>query len=94
MIFDTHTHYDDEAYDADRDELISSLPAGGVGKVCNIGASFRGAVDSLALAKRYAHVYAAVGVHPDGLFPFGPAGGDSVAVMQPDPVHIVLIRHG
>ena len=65
MIFDTHTHYDDDAYDKDRDELIQSLPAGGVGKVCNIGATFRGAVDSLALAKRYAHVYAAVGVHPD-----------------------------
>ena len=65
MIFDTHTHYDDEAFDCDREELIESLPAGGIGKICNIGATFRGACDSLALAKKYPYVYAAVGIHPD-----------------------------
>ena len=65
MIFDTHTHYDDEAYDNDRESLIESLPAGGIGRICNIGATFRGAADSLELAKRYEHVFAAVGIHPD-----------------------------
>ena len=65
LIFDTHTHYDDESFDADRDELIRSLPAGGVGKICNIGASFQGACDTLKLAETYDFVYAAVGIHPD-----------------------------
>ena len=26
MIFETHAHYDDEAFDEDREELLSSLP--------------------------------------------------------------------
>ena len=31
MIFDTHAHYDDEQFDTDRDELLSSMAAGGIG---------------------------------------------------------------
>lgn len=65
MIFDTHAHYDDEVYDADRDQLLRCLPSAGIGKVCNIGASVQGSADSLRLAETYPYVYAAVGVHPD-----------------------------
>lgn len=65
MIFDTHTHYDDAAYDADRDEVISGLQAHNVMKICNIGASMQGTRDSVALAAKYPYVYAAAGVHPD-----------------------------
>ena len=39
MIFDTHAHYDDEAFDPDRDELLNSMEAGGVGTIVNVGAS-------------------------------------------------------
>ena len=38
MIFDTHAHYDDEAFDGDREELLSGLAAGGIGTVVNVGA--------------------------------------------------------
>ncbi len=65
MIFDTHTHYDDPAYDADRDAVISSLPEANVGRICNIGASMQGTRDTVALAAKYEHVYGAAGVHPD-----------------------------
>lgn len=65
MIFDTHTHYDDEQFDEDRDELLLSLQESGVGAVVNVGASMRGAKESVALAKKYPFVYAAVGIHPD-----------------------------
>ena len=65
MIFDTHTHYDDEAYAADREALIEGLPAAGVGRICNIGSTVQGARDSVMLAAKYPHVYAAAGVHPD-----------------------------
>ncbi len=34
MIFDTHTHYDDKAFDSDREELIVGLPHKGVGYGC------------------------------------------------------------
>lgn len=65
MIFDSHAHYDDEAFDKDRDCLLSTLEEQGVGCIVNVGARFRGAKDSVELSMRYPHVYAAVGVHPD-----------------------------
>lgn len=65
MIFDTHTHYDDDAFAEDRETLLQGLAAEGVGAVANMGASMRGAKDSVALAKKYPFVYAAVGIHPD-----------------------------
>ena len=40
MIFDTHAHYDDEQFNPDREELLSSMEAGGVGTIMNVSASF------------------------------------------------------
>ena len=65
MIFDTHAHYDSEAFDSDRDELLSSLEANGINYVVNVGASLEGAYASAKLAGRYPGVYAAIGIHPD-----------------------------
>ena len=65
MIFDTHAHYDDEAFDEDRDELLSKLPESGIAGVVNVGASLRGIEDSQKLAEKYHYIYVAVGVHPD-----------------------------
>lgn len=65
MIFDTHTHYDDDQFDEDRETLLLSLAENGVGAIANMGASMRGAKDSVALAKKYPFAYAAVGIHPD-----------------------------
>jgi len=65
MIFETHAHYDDEAFDADRDALLESLPAAGIGRVCNIGASLKGSIKSAELAEKYGFVYFAAGIHPD-----------------------------
>lgn len=67
MIFETHAHYDDERFDNDRNELLASLPAKGIDRVINVGADFDGCKDSIALAKQYPHVYAAVGIHPENI---------------------------
>lgn len=67
MIFETHAHYDDEAFDKDRDELLASLPEHGIGRVINVGASIETTKTTLELAERYKHVYAAVGVHPSDI---------------------------
>jgi TatD DNase family protein len=64
MYFDTHAHYDDEAFDADRDELLASLPARGVSLVVNPATDARSAEVALSLAGRHPHVFAAVGWHP------------------------------
>ena len=65
MIFDTHAHYDDDAFDEDRDELLSGMAAKNVEYIVNVGASMASSERSLGLAEKYPFVYAAVGVHPD-----------------------------
>lgn len=65
MIFESHAHYDDEAFDEDREELLSSMQAHGVGAVVNVSASAEGMERTAELMERYPFVYGAVGVHPD-----------------------------
>lgn len=67
LIFETHAHYDDEAFDEDRDQLIESLKMNNIEYVVNIGASIRTTKNSLELADRYDFFYAAVGVHPSDI---------------------------
>ena len=65
MIFDTHAHYDDEAFNEDRDQILSSMKDGGVGCIVNVCASVGGFGGTLELMKAYPFVHGAVGVHPD-----------------------------
>ena len=64
MLFDTHTHLDDEKFDTDRDEIISSLKEQGVSLLVNIGANMKSSQQSIKLAQKYDFIYASVGVHP------------------------------
>lgn len=64
MIFESHAHYDDEEFDADREELLASLAAHGIGSVVNIGASLAGSEATVKLSEKYPFIYGAVGVHP------------------------------
>lgn len=65
MIFDTHTHYDDSAFDNDRKELLLSLAGRGVGSAVNVGASLAGCKRTIELTEQYPFIYGALGVHPD-----------------------------
>ncbi len=64
MIFDTHAHYDDEAFDADRDKLLQNMWENGVEFIVNVGASIDSTKEAMKLAKKYSFIYAAIGVHP------------------------------
>ncbi len=64
MIFDTHAHYDDEAFDQDREELLSGMHQKGVGYIVNVGASMESSQRTMALAAEYPFIYGAIGVHP------------------------------
>ena len=65
MIFESHAHYDDEAFDEDRSELLDALPAQGIGRVINVCAEVEGWDRTVDLMERYPYIYGAVGVHPD-----------------------------
>ena len=64
-ITDTHSHYDDEAFDSDRYELLDRLLAEKCEKIVTLGCDIEKSRFDLKLAERYENVYAAVGVHPE-----------------------------
>ncbi|SEL65751.1 TatD DNase family protein [Butyrivibrio sp. ob235] len=64
MIFETHAHYDDEAFNSDRDSLLSSMTENGIGTIVNATASKRTVEKSIELTKKYPFIYTTIGVHP------------------------------
>ena len=65
MIFDTHAHYDDEAFDDDREKLLERMQNRGVEYIVNVGASMSYCKSTIGLVRRFPYVYGALGVHPD-----------------------------
>lgn len=65
MIFDTHAHYDDEAFDDDREQLLERMRNRGVEYIVNVGASMASCKSTIGLIRRFPYVYGALGVHPD-----------------------------
>lgn len=65
MLFDTHAHMDDRAFDDDRRELLSSLPEQGIALLMNPGCSLASSRAASRLSQEYDYIYAAVGSHPD-----------------------------
>lgn len=64
MIFETHAHYEDVAFDEDRRELLESLPKHNIEYVVNISSGIKTVEQSINLAENYEHIYASVGIHP------------------------------
>ena len=64
-LFDTHAHYDADAFDADRLEVLASMPGQGVELILNPGCDLKSSQTAVELAERFPFVYAAVGVHPE-----------------------------
>lgn len=65
MIFESHAHYDDEAFDEDRESLLACMQAYNIGAVINVSASPEGMESTAKLTEKYPFIWGAVGVHPD-----------------------------
>ena len=65
MLFDTHAHMDDRAFDEDRAQLLESLPDQQIALLMNPGCSLESSRNAVKLAGSYDYIYAAVGSHPD-----------------------------
>ena len=63
-IFDTHAHYDDDAFNEDREQLLTALPEQGIARVVDVGASLASCRKVLELMEQYDYIYGAIGVHP------------------------------
>lgn len=65
MLFDTHAHLDDHAFDEDREQLLHDLPNRDIALLMNPGCSLETSRAASALSQRVNYIYAAVGSHPD-----------------------------
>ena len=65
MIFESHAHYDDEAFDTDRQEILQGMQEHGIKYIVNTGAGMASSKRSIELAQEFPDVYAAIGVHPE-----------------------------
>ena len=82
MIFDTHAHYDDDAFDEDREDLIKAILESDIKRIVNVGANLKTSRNSIDLANKYDLFYAAVGVHPDDCDEVDDAGIDKLREMS------------
>ena len=89
-IFDTHSHYDDHAFDSDRDELLSALPSKGVCGVISCGTDIATGEFNLRLAERYDHVFAACGIHPEQAPDMAPGDLDALKTQLKHPKCVAL----
>ena len=90
LIFDTHAHYDDEQFDADRDALLASMPESGVGLIVDPGCDLPSSRRAIALAERFPHVYAAVGYHPENCAPYTDADLDVLRELAKHPKVVAI----
>ena len=67
LIFDSHSHYDDEGFDEIRDCLLNELPNNGVCGIVTCGCDKASCQKAISLAEKYDYIYAAVGIHPDNI---------------------------
>ena len=64
-IFDSHAHYDDEAFDEDRIEVFEQLKEAGIIGILNCSASYESIEKTNKLTKEWDFIYGAVGIHPE-----------------------------
>lgn len=65
MIFESHAHFDDKAFDEDRDEVLNSFVKNGIECVINVGANIETTKKTIELTEKYSFVYGSIGVHPN-----------------------------
>ncbi len=90
MYFDTHAHYDDGAFDADREELLKSLGENGVELIIDPGCDVDSSRKALELAEKFPFLYAAVGLHPEELEKHGGDALDKVRELAGHPKCVAI----
>lgn len=90
MYFDTHAHYDDKAFDEDREELLQSLASADVELIIDPGCDVDSSRKALELAERFPFVYAAVGLHPEELDKYSPESFEEICSMTRHPKCVAI----
>ena len=89
-IFDSHAHYNDSAFDSDREELLSSLPSLGVENAVCVGYDLPSSQKAVEIAEQYPHIYAAAGFHPENLEEYSEDGIDRLRPLLAHPKTVAI----
>lgn len=90
-VVDSHCHLDMAAYDADREEVINSALAAGVGRLITIGIDLESSRMAVELAERHPAVFATVGVHPHNVAELTNSGHEEFRTLA---VHNKVVAYG
>lgn len=66
-LFDTHSHYNDEKFDVDREEILNEVYKSGVTNLICAGYSLEASKKAVEIAKTYKYIYATVGISPNDI---------------------------
>jgi TatD DNase family protein len=67
QFVDSHAHLTDEAFADDLDAVIGRAQEAGIARILTLGTDVKSSRAAIVLAERYEMVYAAVGIHPEGV---------------------------
>lgn len=90
MYFDTHAHYDDEAFNEDREELLGSMSEGNVSLIVNPGIDLESSKKAISFAEKYAFMYAAVGYHPEDIAKYNDADYAEICSLAEHPKCVAI----
>ena len=85
MYFDTHAHYDDEAFNDDREALLAAMPENSVEMILVPGCDVKSSRSALELAMRFPFIRAAVGIHPEDLGDMAEGDLERIEAMAGEP---------
>lgn len=66
-FFDTHSHYNDEAYEEDRERIIDDIYKEGITKTVVIGYNIEKSEKAIEMANEKQFIYSAIGIHPSDI---------------------------
>ena len=66
-LFDSHSHYNDEKFDIDREEIIKETLSSGVSNFIVAGYSIESSKKAIEIASKYEELYVIVGISPNDL---------------------------
>ena len=90
-IFDSHSHYDDEQYDVDREQVLKELKEDGVIGIIDCASSYNSIDKVNNLTKKWDYMYGALGIHPENADEFSEAVIDKIKEMISQNEKIVAI---
>ena len=66
-FFDSHSHYNDEKFNEDREQLIQDTYNDGTTKFVCAGYNIKSSLDSLEMSKKYEFIYSICGISPNDI---------------------------